>query len=651
MKRIMVPALPFLFSVFFFTTAVRGEVLFSPDAIQTWADEYFGDLLERKKIVGASIGVVQNGETVFLKGYGWQDVKARIPIDPSSTRFRMCSTSKTVTATAMMQLVESGLISSLDDPANKYLKRFQIPPPYGDQVTIRHLMTHSSGMANSHAPQGTKVDLSVPLTEEIVHEAFRETIERVPGSVGQYANFGVAIEGLIIEDVSGMALADYVKQHIFEPLAMDTAIFHHSLALPPNLAQPYAYFPDGSLQAVKFYPKHPLTASSGGLITTTEDMLKYAAFHADDEGYRFAEVLAGATRREMQSRQFAHHPLSASVGLHFFQDTFGNERVVHHGCGLPGTFSMLGLFPDSNAASVVSVVSANARASLGDQLASLFGRGPLVDNGEGPQEGPGASLTAFFKALLGPKQKAYADNFETPQDIVDDPQEIVGTYVNERRSFNSYTTLFGSRSKTLTIGEGGQLVIDDEPLTRIATGVYDNEKGSRRYIFRQPQADGPIFLHDSPVNSYRQVHGLANPDTAKSLLAVGWGLALLSVFAVFWRRSTTNEVIFRWLVLLIPITGLAILTALFAGYETTSGIVDDYINGDLTRMTIVVVLINVVAILGVFSIAATVYAWRNRVWGAGLRGVVTRANLTVIALALLLTWPALIAFNLVGVQF
>ncbi|MEM1145182.1 MAG: serine hydrolase domain-containing protein [Pseudomonadota bacterium] len=259
-----------------------ARIDFDPATIEQWADDYFLPRIEAGLFNGASFGLIQNGEVRFLKGYGFEDQAAGIPLDPAKTLIRMCSISKTFTATALLQLRDRGLIASLDDPVNAYLKRYQLPPPLGPDVTIRQLMTHSSGMAGHFTPQGTTRDLEVPVSSEIVAEMFHENIERGPGTIGQYANLGVALESVPIEDVTGQPLADYVEDHIIASLTMGHTLLHHVTAFPDRLAQPYGIFPNGELQAVPFFPKHPLTAASGGIISTPEDMLRYAAMHASD---------------------------------------------------------------------------------------------------------------------------------------------------------------------------------------------------------------------------------------------------------------------------------------------------------------------------------------------------------------------------------
>ncbi|MEM6538662.1 MAG: serine hydrolase domain-containing protein, partial [Pseudomonadota bacterium] len=140
---------------------------------EAWADEYFSTELAANRITGAVVGAIEGDDVVFLKGYGWQDLGRQIPLDPKRTMIRMCSISKTFTASAIMQLVEEGRIRSVDDPVNPYLKRYKLPPPYGDQVTIGQLMTHSSGMAGHFSPQGTMKDIPVPVDENEVALYFR----------------------------------------------------------------------------------------------------------------------------------------------------------------------------------------------------------------------------------------------------------------------------------------------------------------------------------------------------------------------------------------------------------------------------------------------------------------------------------------------
>lgn len=421
-----------------------SAIQFDQAALQTWADNFFQPRVDAGIFNGASVGVVQNGQTVFLKGYGYEDLGRKVPLDPNATMIRMCSVSKTFTATAILQLRDRGLIQSLDDPANKYLKRYQLPPPYGDDVTIRQLMTHSSGMAGHFTPQGTKLDIPVPVSEDIVAEMFQENIERPPGTVGQYANLGVALESVIIEDVSGQSMSDYVAEHIIVPLGMTDTIMHHDTSVPPRLAQPYGRFANGELQAVGFYPKHPLTAASGGIIAPPRDMMRYVAMHADISASANAKVLSAASRQEMQQVQFRNHPSEAGIGLHFYPENFGGHRYVSHGCGLPGTQSQLGVFPDSNAGVVISILRGSTSPSVGDLVGSLFGVGRMVKP-EGQEEPVkfenNSPWQAFLQEFVGSRQQPAA---VSAPEAMGDAQLILGNYWTERRSMGAFSALFAA---------------------------------------------------------------------------------------------------------------------------------------------------------------------------------------------------------------
>ena len=99
--------------------------------VAQWADQLFTTALNNKSMSGVVLTLVQDGHMVLSKGYGYADYASGVPVDPANTRFRVGSITKTFTAMAIAQLLDSGQIASLDDPANKYLKRMQLPAPRG----------------------------------------------------------------------------------------------------------------------------------------------------------------------------------------------------------------------------------------------------------------------------------------------------------------------------------------------------------------------------------------------------------------------------------------------------------------------------------------------------------------------------------------
>jgi len=171
-------------------------------AVEAWADALFDEALQRKRMSGAVLTMVQGGEIVLSKGFGFADYGAGTAVDPDETRFRIGSTTKTFTAMAIAQLMDQGLIDSLDDPANDYLKRLQLPSPDGVEITLKHLITHSAGFENRVYNIGSDREYDLPLSPAVI-DRYEPAIINAPGQYSSYNNYGTTVLGLVVEDVSG----------------------------------------------------------------------------------------------------------------------------------------------------------------------------------------------------------------------------------------------------------------------------------------------------------------------------------------------------------------------------------------------------------------------------------------------------------------
>lgn len=175
--------------------------------------------MERSGIPGMAVAIVAGGETVYAKGFGWTTISGGQPVTPE-TLFPIASTTKTMTATAILQLVEQDKVN-LDDPVRKYLPWFRTADEQvSGAITIRHLLTHTSGIPeNSHGLIWQDQAIGSSL------EAGARSLEKVrlqsqPGERSAYNNNGYGLLGLIIEQVSGQDYAAYMQQHIWAPLGM-----------------------------------------------------------------------------------------------------------------------------------------------------------------------------------------------------------------------------------------------------------------------------------------------------------------------------------------------------------------------------------------------------------------------------------------------
>jgi CubicO group peptidase (beta-lactamase class C family) len=202
-------------------------------------------ILHRHPAVGLAVGVVRGGRLECFAGRGLADIASRSPVT-EDTVFRIGSVTKTFTAVAMLQLWEQGLVD-LDAPANDYLRAYRLVPgrPGFRPATVRQLLTHTAGIpevvhvtdllhpgwgpfGGRPALHSVKAGEPMPPLAEYYRGGLRLVVE--PGTAFAYSNHGFATLGQIVEDVSGMPLARYLREHVFDPLGMaDTDLVRSGL--------------------------------------------------------------------------------------------------------------------------------------------------------------------------------------------------------------------------------------------------------------------------------------------------------------------------------------------------------------------------------------------------------------------------------------
>src|SRR5215813_11581491 len=169
-------------------------------------------------IPGVAVGVVSDQQLVWAKGFGFADIKAKLPMTPT-TKFRMASHSKLFTAIAIMQLREEGKLG-LDDPVSKYLPWFKAKRAADDDgtITVEQLLSHSSGMQREAGDHWTSYEF--PTIDELRQLYPERQAPFAPSVRWKYSNLAYAIAGILTEQVTGKSWAEYVDLNIFKPLGM-----------------------------------------------------------------------------------------------------------------------------------------------------------------------------------------------------------------------------------------------------------------------------------------------------------------------------------------------------------------------------------------------------------------------------------------------
>jgi len=227
------------------TVAANPDVLGAERLFSAWME---GQLAYRG-LPGVVVGVVSDQQLVWAKGFGFADVKAKIPMSPE-TKFRMASHSKLFTAIAIMQLREEGKLH-LDDPVEKYLPWFKAAPAGDDddgQITIEQLLSHSSGLQREAGDHW--VSFEFPTEEQLKRLYADRKAAFAPSVRWKYSNLAYSVAGMVIEQVSGQKWADYVSRNIFQPLGMASSSVDKNVS---GLTVPYGRrMPDGTRETLPF---------------------------------------------------------------------------------------------------------------------------------------------------------------------------------------------------------------------------------------------------------------------------------------------------------------------------------------------------------------------------------------------------------------
>ncbi len=314
------------------------------------AKEKLADYIFRRFIQkdspGASVLVARDGEILLQKGYGSAVVDKKRPVTPETT-FRIGSVTKQFTAAAILNLQEDGKLS-LDDPLTKYVPDF----PRGENVTIHHLLTHTSGI---HSYTNT-LDFLDKVVNATTPGEMIETIKDLgydfsPGEQWLYNNSGYYLLGYIIEKVSGLDYDTFLKQTFFKPLEMkETGVYTPDVKFRDE-ATGYA-FENGAVEvAMDWDMSH--AGGAGNLYSNVLDLYKWNEAVFNGRVLSDAALEAALTPARLNNGEVADAMGGARYGYGWGLSKWRGLRVISHGGGLNGFSTVLMRYPEVNTTVVV----------------------------------------------------------------------------------------------------------------------------------------------------------------------------------------------------------------------------------------------------------------------------------------------------------
>jgi CubicO group peptidase (beta-lactamase class C family) len=477
--------------------------------LEAYLDGMMPAQLARENIAGAVIAVVKDGHVLFAKGYGFSDVDKRTPVTPDSTLFRPGSISKLFTWTSVMQQVEQGKLD-LDKDVNEYLD-FKIPPADGKPITLRNIMTHTSGF------EETVKDLFVADAQHLtpLDQYLKAHVpDRIfpPGVVPAYSNYATTVAGYIVQRVSGKPFEQYVSENIFLPLDMKRTTFVQPLPadLAPMMSNGYRKGTDKA-KGFEFVEAFP----AGSVSTTALDMCNFMMAHLQDGKFGDKQILKPETAKLMHSRIFGTDDRLDGMAHGFYEESRNGHRIIGHGGDTEYFHSDLHLIQDANLGFFVSYNSA--------------GKGEV------------SAREILFHGFLDRYFPFTPPAAEKVADPKADAAEIAGLYKTSRRAESSFIKLLtlAGEAKVVANADG---TISIDPL-KSTTGELIKYQEISPFLFREVNGQDHVgfkkdaegqwqFQLDWPIFIFQRV-GLTENKYLNFVL-LGFGLGVVVLTLLFW---------------------------------------------------------------------------------------------------------------------
>ena len=481
-------------------------------AVAAFAEEFFPAAMSRRHIPGLVFVFVSGGEIAIARGFGAADLERNRPVDPDRTTFGLASVSKTITATAALQLVERKKLD-LHTDVNTYLRAFKLPARHGP-ITLHHLLTHTAGFDERLTGVATRSPREL-LPSALYLASSMPTTFIEPGRVISYSNHGYALVGHLVEEISGRPFADYVRAEIFDPLEMSRS---GSLSGPTPEAHSIAY-EYGNGQHRPLAPDYLQISSAGSFYTAGTDMGRFLIAHLRAGAYRDRRILQPETLAMMHAQQFAQTPGTTGWAYGLWEDARDGQRALLHNGGGKGFRALIYLVPQHDAGFFI-----------GYNLADRHEEGELQE----------VFITQFRNRFVARSDTSGAMRSEPASTA-----SFAGDYLYVRRARATVEKLMAivNRVRIRTDEEGNLLMTSSsgDPVRLVPIGgrLFRREDGRGIVEFDADAAGRPerlLQLMDSGFPAlYERIPLFA---TLRAQVAILGALLLAFVYAGLWRPAS-----------------------------------------------------------------------------------------------------------------
>lgn len=303
--------------------------------------------------------VAKGGEPVFRQAFGQADREWGVP-NAIDGKFRIGSLTKAFTAAAIMQLHEAGKVD-IDESVQRFLPE---TPPAWQPITLRQLMTHTSGLARN-LPRMSEIDRKDMALDELMQIVASQPLASTAGEKFAYSNTGYVVLGKVIEVASGQSYASYIADNILKPAGMTASGYDVSASVLPRRVSGYSSS-NGRLVNAPFLSM-TIPHAAGGLYSTVDDLLLW------DQALNDVTLLSEDSRAQIFKRQVPNPSGPEAYGFGWIIGDFIGHRMFHHAGSIPGFASQVSRFPDAGLTVVVlSNVEYAPVGALADNLAAAY---------------------------------------------------------------------------------------------------------------------------------------------------------------------------------------------------------------------------------------------------------------------------------------
>ncbi len=302
------------------------------------ADDLIKNEMQKHQIPGLELKVVRDGQAVKTTGYGVANLECNVPVT-EQTVFEIGSITKQFTAACILLLEEDGKLS-IDDKISQHLKN---TPAAWSNITIRHLLTHTSGITNYTTIDG--FELRQHLTQEqFIQKLGAFPLGFQPGDAWKYCNSGYNLLGFIVENASGKGYWDFIQERIFGPLQMSSTTTRTPRVIVPHRASGYEF--DHHAPINRDYDLTDLF-SAGAIISTVEDMQKW------DAALNGEKLLKASSKEQWWTPATLNNGKTQNYGFGWFLDSLQGHKNIGHGGATSGFSAAIQRFPDDHLSIIV----------------------------------------------------------------------------------------------------------------------------------------------------------------------------------------------------------------------------------------------------------------------------------------------------------